>query len=431
MCAPYSAPKVWMRGGNRGNHLIGMVMRAGRKQIAVKMAALLSGLSMVSTAFATGDMNMRALGGGFEFGSALTLSQLRSNNFFYETTSERHVDGLLLMPAISLRQTYDQVSASLDARLKAAEFELPGELSDYTDGQVNGRLQLNPSRRTQFTFDAGSTRGHDPAGVDRTAGISNINTELDKWNLNRAGGAFRYGVPTALLNFELSAEYLAKEYTTNRAVTRVLDYNKTALSQAVFVNFNPKLAAVLELAEDFIDFDAGPGQVGGLERDAAEYRLRTGVRWNATAKTRGDLRVGVVSRDREGRSDETLDGFTWAGQLFWQPFSLTSLMLTAARDSQESFANNLLVIDNRRYGIKFSQGLSRNLRFVLEVGGADARFIGTSRKDQLENYSFSAAYNLRDHLAVIVDVTRLNRDSNLPNLDFDAVASTVGLRFSP
>lgn len=413
----------------------GKVMRARLvvRTLAPVVGAVVLGAGSMSAAAADG-LRMRNLGEGLELGAALSAAQVTNDNFFYQPVNETEVEGLIIGPALGIKQSFRRAIASVHAGAQIAEFDAVGDNSNYTDAQIGGRFDYDGGVRTAFGLMLGSQRGHDPFGRDRPA----ITSELDKWTLNKAEATYRYGAPTATLNLEFEGGISDKDYTSNEATTFILDHSRIYLSQLLLVNYSPKTALILELGEDFVDFAAdpdplNPGAPPTLDRDATELRIRTGVRWKATARTTGDLRVGAVRRDLDDNKVRIVDGFSWKAKISWEPLSRTTVAIETFRSSQETVSDEASVVDNRRYSLSYSQGWGRNFRTVLSAGIGNSKFVGSAqdRKDDLNNYALSAIYSFKGSLSIYADLVRTDRDSNVDQRDFDATAAILGIRVSP
>lgn len=400
------------------------------------LGSLLLIAAMGATAPAAADgMRMRSLGEGLEIGAALSAAQVSNDNFYYQPTAETEVKGLLVSPAGGLKQKFSRGTASLNFGVQIAEFDIASDNSDYTDSQIVGKFNYDGGVRSAFAMEAASLRGHDPFGLDRPDLPQRV---LDKWTQNGFEGNYRYGAPSAKLNLEFEGGYATKDYTSNEDSTAFLDHNKLSLSQLLLVNYSPKTAIVFELGEDFVDFDLDPSATApGLDRDATELRVRTGVRWKATAKTTGDLRIGASRRTLDDSKARIIDGASWKAKISWEPLARTAVTIETFRNSQETVSSDASVIDRRRYSLSFSQGWSKNFRTVLAAGVGEARFIGSAtatlpeRKDDLDNYALSAIYSFKGSLAVYADFIRAQRDSNRPDRDFTALSAIIGIRVSP
>ena len=386
-------------------------------------------------AVAADSIHMRNLGSGLELGASLQGSQTYSDNFFYEEKGGHAVHGLVLAPELALKQRFGRAFAALNAGLQFARFDLPKSDSDFNDGAIGAVFEYDGGVRNFFTVSAATRHGHDPFGTDRTSGVGATlpDRNLDLWTTNNAAARYRYGAPTATLNIELSGGYAKKDYTTNEATTVFLDFRKASLAQTLFFNYSPKTAALVELGEESVRFDRNAPK--GVDRDAKEYRLRAGVRWKATAKTTGDIRVGGVRRSLDDKRINVLTGLSWDAKVRWEPFSKTSLSLETGRSSQESFLTTVSVVDNRDYAVSLSQGLGNNFRTIVTARRTDSDFVGTSRRDAINTYALSGIYSFRSSVAVFASLYRSQRDSTSPppnpSPNFRASAVVVGIRVSP
>lgn len=404
----------------RENFVVGALRLAG--------AAIVAMLALPA-AGAEGT-RMRNLGEGLSIGTSVSAAQTTNDNFYYQETDPIEVEGLIINPGLSIQQTMSRSTAAFNVGAQIAEFDVIGEDSDFTDVQATASYRYDGGIRNFLSLEAGYQRGHDPFGIERTAGNPLQDRDMDEWNLARVKGQYRYGAPSAMLNLELEAAYGDKDYYTNEQFTSFMDHTKLVLNQALVFNYSPKTSALIEVGEDFIEFATEP-QGNGIDRDAKEYRVRAGVRWKATAKTSGDLRVGVERRTLDDSRVEILDGVSWNARIKWEPAARTSVTLESSRSSQETVSASSTVLDHRRSSISFSQGWGKSFRTVLSATTANTDFVGATREDKSSNYALSAIYSFKGSLAVFADIVRLERDSNFNTIDFVATTALVGVRVSP
>lgn len=373
-------------------------------------------------------MNMRNVTNGLEIGLGMGVVRTYGDNFFYESEGGRTVSGLLLAPSLYVRGKQSRTLMTFNAGAQRGMFDLAGSDSDFTDSQLAIGLDYDGGLRHFFSLSASTARGHDPFGTDRTETDPFQDRDMDQWSLKTAEANYRFGAPTAKLNLELGVKRTAKDYTTNEAATRFLNFGKTSLSQVLFFNYSPKTSILFELSEDFVGFEDNSA---GVNRDAAEYRVRTGLRWKATAKTTGDVRAGVVRREREDSSFRPIDGESWSARITWEPLVATSLEITTERNSVESYIPNVSVIDSRSYSAKLTQGLGRNFRTSITAKQSEQEFVGITRIDDGVRYAAAAAYIFRNSLELFAEADWAERDSTVAGIGFDVATLVAGVRFSP
>jgi len=366
--------------------------------------------------------------GGSRIESELRLTGAYTDNFYYATPDsgeETSTLGGIIAPRLAYRGSRDRFDVTAGLEAEAATFDVPESTDDYLDGKAGAGLTMLASRRSRFDLRGGFQRGHDPFGTNRTENAAARDADLDIWHQATGGATFRYGTPEAVLNAEVGVSTLAKSYQTNEAATRFLDYDSTAMQYTLYYNISPKTAALFDYVRTGVEFDESFG--GADTRSGAEYRMRAGMRWLATAKTSGDIRVGYFRREFDNTAISE-GGFDWQAGVQWAPRARTVLELNTARASQESYRADSNVSITRSGAAIWRQNWTARTSTSLRFGTTRSEFIGAGRDDTLYNGALTLDHQLRRSLSLVLGVETFSRDSNDPSSEFDRFSSYLGIR---
>jgi hypothetical protein len=354
------------------------------------------------------------------------LSGVYTDNFYYGAADEPLESGFgaMLAPRAIYKATKGRFDVLATAGAEVATFNRE-PADDYEDGGIGLNTSWLATRRGRLDLRAGFNRSHDPFGINRTENATVRDRDLDIWHSMQAGMLFHYGAPEATLNAEIGLSALSKAYQTNEAATRFLDHTNTSMTYTVFYNFSPKTAALFDFIRNDIQFDESFGATD--TRGGDEYRVRAGVRWLATGKTSGDLRVGAYRRDFEqiGASEQGLD---WQATVQWAPRARTLLDLEAARGSQESYRADTNVNITRSVSLRWKQYWGARTSSQLSVAQATSEFVGIARKDTAYNVRLGLDYMLSQSLSAVMAAESFNRTSNEPTSEFDRIGAYAGIR---
>lgn len=356
-------------------------------------------------------------------------SGVYTDNFYYNTADEPQeaAFGAVIAPRAVYKATRGRLDLLGSVSAELATFNTEGGMDDYEDARAGVNSSWLATRRGRLDLRAGFERSHDPFGINRTEDATVRDRELDIWHATQAGLLFHYGAPEATLNTEVGLSALQKSYQTNVDDTRFLDLTRTALQYTVFYNFSPKTAVLFDFVRSDVQFDepfAGPDA-----RNADEYQLRTGVRWLATGKTSGDLRVGVYRREfEEAASPE--QGLDWQATVQWAPRARTLLDLEAARASQESYRADTRVNVTRSLVARWKQYWGARASSQLSAGHVTTEFVGLGRKDTAYNLRLGLDYQLSQSLSAVMAAESFNRTSNEPTSEFDRLNAYAGIRLA-
>jgi len=356
----------------------------------------------------------------------LLASGVYTDNFYYGTGDEPQeaAFGAVVAPRAAYKATKGRFDllATAGAELGAFNQE-PAD--DYEDASAGINTSWLATRRGRLDLRAGFERKHDPFGINRTEDATVRDQDLDIWHAAQGGLLFHYGAPEATLNAEVGVSALEKSYQTNEAATRFLDYTGTSLQYTLFYNFSPKTAMLFDFVRADIQFDEPFSAADARSGD--EYRVRTGLKWLATGKTSGDLRVGVFRRQFDN-STATEQGLDWQANVQWAPRARTLLDLEAARGSQESYRADTNVNVTRSVTARWKQYWSARLSSQLSLGQTTTNFVGIARKDTAYNVRLGLDYMLSQSLSAVMAAESFNRTSNEPTSEFDRISAFAGIR---
>ena len=355
------------------------------------------------------------------------FSSVYTDNFYYDTSAGDPTAalGAIVQPSAVYKGTKGKLDLLANLRGEFATFDTPGSQDDYEDGSAGAAISWLATRRGRLDARASFERSHDPFGINRTEDATVRDEELDIWHSTQASVLFHYGAPEATLNAEVGLSALDKQYQTNDAETRFLDYTSTSLQYTLFYNFSPKTATLFDFVRKDVQFEE---PFAGIDdRSGEEYQVRTGFRWLATAKTSGDVRVGLFKREFDD-SDFNEQGLDWKVGLQWTPRARTLLDLDATRASQESYRADTRVNITRTLTLGWKQYWGARLRSHVTAHRGTVEFVGQDREDTLYNLKAAAEYTLTRRLTAVATVDASQRDSNEPTSEFDRFSAYAGVR---
>lgn len=350
-----------------------------------------------------------------------------TNNFYYQSSGEEAAQGFLLRPQVVYLGETRKVGLFAKAAAEYGMFSAPRSEDDYLDGNLGVKLALTPTLRNRFYLDLAYALGHDPFGIDRTENSVASGVDLDQWRTTTTGGRYRYGAPGARINGEIGVSVFDKQYTTNRSVTDPLGYTATTVDYQVFYNYSPKTIALLDFSRTGNDFDEPfPGQPD--TRSGPTWRTLVGVKWLATAKSSGDVRVGYRKREFDNGSNE-FQGLDWSAGVQWSPTVPWVLELKTGRSEAAGFAPDTQTIDVRASSVTVTRSIDARSKFKAELGMVRSSFFGNTRVDNSRNLAVNFERRARERLYWVGDLGYNTRDSNAAGRDFSRWSAAVGLRY--
>ncbi len=407
------------------------MLRSGSSHGRLRLIALLvAGTFVCPFAWGQDDDSADAeldFGGGV-WKPSLKISGLYTDNFYNEDVGTQSAYGTLINPELGYTTEAGRISLNASVDGEYGTFDVPGSADDYLDAQVKSLLTWNAGTRNRFDLSGGLRHDHDDFGVDRTEDLTVRGVDLDRWNLASGGLRYRFGANGAAVNAELGVFGLKKHYITNRAATQVLDYDSVGADYVLSYHYSPKSSVLIDFTRADVEFDTPIGTAEN--RDGVTYRARLGARWQATAKTSGDVRVGVRRRTFNDGT-QALEGLDWQASIQWAARPKTLFDLRTLRSEQESYSAGARVIDLKTVGLAWTQTFTARLRSILDLNTTRATFVGDNRRDDIYGSALGLDYRLRSYLLVQARAEYLMRDSSAGTAkEYDRINSYIGFRLS-
>lgn len=292
---------------------------------------------------------------------------------------------------------------------------------DFTDHQVNLDINHQFNGRNRLELHALYFDGHEERGTGlaegRLAEGADRPVELQK---TRFEGIYTYGGRDTRGRLDLGYRYYEPDYQNFRAFTRFRDRDEDTFFSTFYWRVRPRTDLLAEVRYTDVSYDEvrRADRLGSYDSD--EYSYFLGVKWEATAKTSGSLRLGWYDREFDNglRADE--DGFSWEVDVDYKLRSYSVLNLGTRRFSQETNGIGDF-IDTQEYSLAWDHDWSGRASTHVKVLYADDDYqsSGFARRD--DDRWFGEArytYKLRRWLDLGGGYRYEDRDSNAINLDY-------------
>lgn len=402
-----------------------------RRRPAALAAGIALAIGLMASSASAQEARMYEIGGGFLGGSSLEAGAVYSDNYFYEATNSLSATGYRVRPEVRLSRNMAPVEFRLNSYAEQADYDLPGDLDNYTDYGADSGLVWRPFSRHAFDVSGVYRRGHDQSGLLRTETTPVFDVgEIDEWNQTEAYVAYQYGAPGSTAGNRLRAGQRSREYVTNRDATVFLNYDVRELGYELDYRYSPKTAFLLDVGHRSINYERGVlSSIGN--RNGNEFTLRTGLRWQATAKTSGDLRIGASSYSLDGRARDSRQSLSWRANVRWEATNNTQIQLATGQSNIETFRNDTFFIEERNVGLSWRQVWTPRLNTTLGAAYSQSEFVGSTREDDVLVLSAGFGYTVLRNVSLFGDYGRNDRGSNEAFRDYDVGTARLGLRWTP
>ena len=356
----------------------------------------------------------------FDFDPELGLEFRFDDNIFKSATDVLSSWMTILSPGLSItaRPTKHRFTFDYDG-----DFGWYSESSadNYDDHFFKMGTYLELGTRNNFNLEASYADAHQNRGTGLTEGFvpsSNVPAEPDEYTAEQLLSRFSFGSTESRDRLVLEAGYDGLEYTNHQNRTRFFNRSNRYGGAAIYLRVMPNTSLVLDARLTKIDYEYSlPEQPS---RNNNEHRYMAGLTWETTATTRGTLKFGYFGKDFAEAARADLCEPSWEVDIRWSPRSYSHFDIKTARYPTETNGGGDYV-RNTDYSFAWEHDWTKRLASRLAVRDLDQEYRGAiiSRNQELTQYMFFLAFQMRRWLELKTGVVVSSRDSTIDELIFD------------
>ena len=394
-----------------------------------KMQALYCSLSMLILSI-TGHANLYAQQyeeaasiefGGFDIVPTVDLGINYDDNLTQTNAQKIDSWSRLVSPNVTFQTQFAANTFQLGYRLRNESF-FSSQADNYTDHFLLADLALEFNVRHRLDTSIEFEDGHDQRGSNFSIGSGQNLSEPDQYKQFQFDAIYSYGAFNADGRLEAKFNLRELNYDINTPRYRARDRQMATLSGTFYYRVGATLDATFDLRRTDIDYRFALNALNPLDSVVHEYLV--GLKWEATAKTSGFVKIGYEEKDFASSSREDFSGFDWAAGVTWQPTEYASIDFVTSADTDETNGEGNF-IRGRTHSVDWRHEWLRRLRSSVRIGWNDNRYEGQLidgfdiRSD--DNFSFRMAgyYQFRRWLNFEVSYRYSQRDSNRNAIEFD------------
>jgi len=341
----------------------------------------------------------------------LDLAQGYDDNLFWTASNPKSSAYTVVTPYV--RAEAKPGPHRFDATLRVSNGHFWSSLADnYTDYSLLGNGEFVFDGRTGLMLRAEFRHGHDSRGSTDAAFTSTPN----QWNNYGTSGVFRYGALGAQGRIEVDAGAFALRYTNHSSTTDGLEHNTLHLGGTFFWRFMPRTEVFVQARHTDFHYTnerAGPTQSSG------ENNYYLGLRWEATAKTSGTLKLGYLTKNFDSSALKDYGNFAWEAGVRWSPLTYSVFDFTTSKMTHESTGIGSAIASNN-YRVTWNHAWNSRLRTQALAGYQKDDFLQSSpyRQDDVTTFGARVSYDFRRWLLIGAEYTRSNRNSTESFYDY-------------
>lgn len=342
----------------------------------------------------------------------IDLAQGYDDNLFWTRNNTKSSAFTVISPYV--RAEAKSGPNKFDATLRLANGRFWDSSDDnYLDYSLIGNGDLVFDGRTGLKLRAEFRHGHDPRGSTDRADTATP----DEYNHYGLDGIFRYGAPGARGRIEIDAGAFARRYTNHHATTDVSNRNTWQGGGTFFWRVMPRTEVLMQARHTRFhytdDSSFGPSQ------DSGENNYYLGLKWEATAKTTGTVKVGYMTKNFDSSTRKDYSGKSWDAGVRWSPLTYSVFDLATSRRTSESTGVGDAIVSNN-YSLTWNHAWSSRVRTQALAGYRHDDFLDSSpdRADKTATFGAKVSYDFRRWLLLGAEYTHTDRNSNQSIFDY-------------
>gem|GEM_PF-1994874 len=351
-------------------------------------------------------------------GVSLELSTgLRSDDNVFRSTFNTQRDVIVeTKPKIYLDGRLGKHSFRLGYEGKLGRYQqFRGE--NYFDHKLLGAMKFDFDRRLKANLKTSLEYGHDARGDLATR--TTLSATPDRWHKHDISSEMILGRRIAKAQIGAKFGISGIRYMNNSQGLRDFDENDLRLFGRY--NLTPRFTLLGELSGAWTDY-LNPAS----DQSAREFIGLGGIAWEATAKTSGQIKVGIRHRDFNTAGIPSTTGLTWDAKLVWSPKSYSKVTAYTSREvnaSARQGSGGLTSTDT--YGLKWRHSLTRKLRFETGFQRAQAG-ISDILTDRLFDFNAGIRYQMNRWIDLTANWKYSSLSSSDGRSDFEANSVFIG-----
>lgn len=366
--------------------------------------------------------------GPFELVPELTVDGKFDDNIFRSFTDEQDDFITVVNPKLGI-SAGDKNTFDLDLEWLEGIYSDSSD-DDYSDYLIDADVHLEANSRNMFDLYAGFHKLHEERGSGFSQGeLVFLIDRPDTYEEEVAGAAYSYGSEESKGRVVLAYDYYDKEYVRFPSEQITRDRTNNTLTGTLYWGVSERTDILLE--GQFVDIEYDKAALDtGPDLDSEETRVLLGVAWEATGKTTGTIKLGVLNKDfKDSAREDFEDEFTWDADIFYEAnerhlFSLGAAQLAAEAVGTSNFINTEEYTASWNFQLNDLTAVYANARL------ANDKYEGSERDDDLALLEFGISRDIRRWLTVRASYSYDERDSNDAQLDYERNVFLIGVDLS-
>jgi len=355
-----------------------------------------------------GGINLKLMGRLVTVHPSIKLETRHDDNILLSPNNRIADQILVLTPALRLETRQGANTFALRMSTSIGRYR-NSAADNYTTYNLNGTADLDLGTRLRANLSGDYVDGEDPRGSTNAA----ISSTPDRYRQLQGRGVFSYGARGAQGRIDFGLGHLQRDYYNNRATTAGSDRAVDDVGATLNWRLGPKTTLLLQGKHSTIGYKLSTSTLGSVEN-----ALLAGATWEATAKTRGTFKIGIVKKDFDDSARASASNITWTGDVTWSPLTYSHVNLALTRAPAETTGGVGNFIDRTNTAARWTHDWNSRFTTATTASYATDAYQGVARTDNIQNYGINASYKMRRWLNLGGDYAHGIRSSSDSNFDY-------------
>jgi Putative beta-barrel porin 2 len=358
----------------------------------------------------------------------LGIAELYTDNVFRTNANRRSDFATTLAPGIQAELPFGGSHSFVgDYRTNLQTFNRTPS-NNVQDQTASGRFNFNFPGGLRLDLQGEHKLGHDPRG----SALDIQSVEVNKWTANGFMGQLLYEGANAGLRLNVSSTRWTYLNNSQGFRDRLSNYAGTTLQG----NVSGKTSIVMNVGANQELYD------GTIALNNTTYSASTGLRWNVTDLTYGELlggyqvlRFNNANFGQFPRSADSFDNFFFVGNMGWKPTPFMTLGLQGYRSFQQTVVLNTLFFTSTGANLSAIHTLTDSTALTLNLGLEHDDFEPSSvtsstpnRIDTIKSVAFGIQYRALKWVGAGLQYVFEDRNSNVDQFNYYANTCMLSLQ---
>jgi hypothetical protein len=360
-----------------------------------------------------------SLGSGYNFSPSVVLNTENNDNIYGQSSSEERSSINRLAPSFLLSGDFGQTTFNSNYQAELGSYSSSSD-ENYLDQQISVDASFELTSRHQIDIKANYFDGHNARGSVIGAETA-FASDPDEFNEVTAGIMYFLGYDSAIANVEFYADTFQKRYNNNEIQTFDRQYNKNTFGAQLNLSVSSATKLLLEARQAKITYENS-----SIGKDGQEQHFLTGMRWDITGSTSGEVKIGQVTRTFTDSNRNSGAHINWSADLSWQPLSYSTVLVTTAQSTVESNGTGNYITSSLSR-VSWNHQFPNFVTAGISVNYGEDEFIKNPRSDTNNGFGINATYSPLMWMDIDFSASKSVRSSNRINLDREINLISVGL----